>query len=798
MSDPEALREATLRAFGQRDYELCAKLAYQGFPQVTVTVMHVLLISLQRLGRDDLIRRFETENLPKLARYPAEQATIMMTIGLKESSEARACVRDDEQLAAFHCCLGSRYLTQGQVELAREQFQLCERVPGTLVEKTLARWQANWPSQEPGVLARNNQKLAAAMAELNRLRAAGQTREALSAAAAAFDAYRGDLTISLRHHLSIINNYAVCQCEVGNLDDAAALCDVALKIRDSAVVAECFETSVTQTVLAMIHRRRGDNDAALEYFEHALGERKRALGEDAPGTISALANIAIFLMELGRYEAASRYFSEAAAAFDRNPDADASLASDLDAVALRLIDHRPAIREDAAFQRYAARRGNQARALMQNASISGSVPPDELRDAIAGAKLALHGYEKPGLDTLPAYEMHELLARAHRTAGDYAAALPHLRALVDGFKTKASSAMAQANVLFQLGTTLMELNQFDEAQKTFERAVEIVRGSTEPLSEHYIKLMNGAAVSMIRVDAAKAETLFLEASDLVARHLAGRADLRLLLDQNRAASLLGQRKFSAVRKLLSELDAAIRRSFGATSFEYFLSLVMRGEACVAEGAFEEAEAHLNVVVDNPIPASREYARVRYRALVALAHVRAVLGRYAGALAALLETHEFKSAEFEQVSIVATDVERRRYFQQLYHELSIMLTLLERIGTVSEDLAMEVWQFIVRCKAVGPEILMLRRSRAAFGDGDSALRNEIGTLRQRAAALEMTGCPTDDWRARGRAEQFGPVPPQGRQYDIRRCKTLGSRDPRRFCIRRIPQVLAHTFCDAFPS
>src|SRR5690349_12207905 len=120
MDEQAEVSRRAIKAFSERDYESCINIVAEIFPRTTSLNLQLLLISLQRVGRNDDLENIANENVPKLRGYPWFHALALLTLGMKDPAEVENIVTTSEQKTEFHWVLGNLYLTLGEVDLARQ------------------------------------------------------------------------------------------------------------------------------------------------------------------------------------------------------------------------------------------------------------------------------------------------------------------------------------------------------------------------------------------------------------------------------------------------------------------------------------------------------------------------------------------------------------------------------------------------------------------------------------------------------------------------------------------------------
>lgn len=145
MLDDKAVKQC-LEAFVRREYDGCVRQALVLLrTQKTHELFQVLFISLQRLGRNDILDDVRAEILAATAGYPWVNTLLRLTLGEAESSEVVAQAEDDAQLCQARYYTASRLLTLGLEEEARAEFEACMAIEADCVERHLARFSITRP-----------------------------------------------------------------------------------------------------------------------------------------------------------------------------------------------------------------------------------------------------------------------------------------------------------------------------------------------------------------------------------------------------------------------------------------------------------------------------------------------------------------------------------------------------------------------------------------------------------------------------------------------------------------------------
>ena len=310
MNDQAEVAKLALGRFANRDYEAVCRLVAGLLPQTTLVMIQILLISLQRLGREELIGTFAKEHLPHLAKYPWEGALVNLTLGTVAPGDVKEMATTNERKAELYCYYGSRLLTFDNVETARGELEKCLQVEGSYIEQELARVQMGWPSQQP-IATEVRVEISELTHEWGRLRKENRLDEALIVAenaraiSAAQSGYQSDL------RLRVMNNLSIAHLDLGQLDQAEATCVEALSLLKSGEEPVTTDAAITHNLVAQIQRRGGKLEEAIENLEIAIQIRSSIDGPSSPEVANLLAFLAETHTSQGNLEAATQVFRAA-------------------------------------------------------------------------------------------------------------------------------------------------------------------------------------------------------------------------------------------------------------------------------------------------------------------------------------------------------------------------------------------------------------------------------------------------------------------------------------------------------
>jgi tetratricopeptide (TPR) repeat protein len=138
-SEREARFQSGIQAFLSADYNGCVELLGPLLQYFATSEMPLLMmISLQRIGASDALRRFVHQTLQATADKPEIQLTIKLVLGIEPADPALACATNALQRAQLHYYVSAYYTSIGQTEQATRHLEICAGAPGDFLEKRLA------------------------------------------------------------------------------------------------------------------------------------------------------------------------------------------------------------------------------------------------------------------------------------------------------------------------------------------------------------------------------------------------------------------------------------------------------------------------------------------------------------------------------------------------------------------------------------------------------------------------------------------------------------------------------------
>ena len=279
-----------------------------------------------------------------------------------------------------------------------------------------------------------------------------------------------------------LSNLATMYVTLGQYDQALPLLQRALAINEKVLGPDQLDTATTLDLNAWLYQILGQYDKALPMYQRALAIREKSLGTDHNDTAYSLSHLGSIYLELGLYDQALPMYQRALAIHEKVLGADhATTATSLNNLALL---YQTLGQYDLALPLY-------QRALAIREQVLGS---DHTDTAGSLNNLALL-YEKLGQydEALPLFQralaiLEKVLGPEHtatatglnnlaltyQTLGQYSQALPmYQRALAIREKALGPNHADTASSLSNLASLFTELDQYDHALSIQQRALHI-------------------------------------------------------------------------------------------------------------------------------------------------------------------------------------------------------------------------------------------------------------------------------------------------------------------------------------
>jgi len=119
----------------------------------------------------------------------------------------------------------------------------------------------------------------------------------------------------------LANNRALLYSKQGNLQEALAFAQEAVRVKELALGSDNFDVALSEGNLAGILAQLGRVDEAVQRNAHALAVLKRAVGEEHPQIAYLLSDCADLMNALGRFDAGQSAAEKAVALFSRDFEA---------------------------------------------------------------------------------------------------------------------------------------------------------------------------------------------------------------------------------------------------------------------------------------------------------------------------------------------------------------------------------------------------------------------------------------------------------------------------------------------
>jgi tetratricopeptide (TPR) repeat protein len=267
MAGNEAFRQC-VEAFAGGDYDRCAQQAWALVQEgATLHNLQLLLISLQRLGRKDVVDKLGPQVLAATAGSPWDQSLFRLTLRQAHPQEAMKQATDDRQYCQVLFYVGAQMLTLGAAEEANRTLAACVAQQCDCLERRLAQYE----------LAR------------------GTTASA--------SVSTGDV----EHQVEELNGRVLRLFQQGHLAQAVSVAEQALDLACQHLGEEHPQTANTLDTLAALLQAQGDSAAARPYLEKVLEINRRVLGENHPDTAKSLDNLGLLLQAMGELASARPY-----------------------------------------------------------------------------------------------------------------------------------------------------------------------------------------------------------------------------------------------------------------------------------------------------------------------------------------------------------------------------------------------------------------------------------------------------------------------------------------------------------
>lgn len=517
--------------------------------------------------------------------------------------------------------------------------------------------------------------------------------------------------------------WALTQLE--ELDEARALYERVLALRETYQGADHLDTATVVNLLAGVHSRQGATEQALALYRRALAIREEQLGRDDPLTADVMNHLAWTLEELGRFDQARPFYEQVLAVREHGGDPEAI------ALALNNLAHLDVVQ---ARYRQAAERYRRALDIFLEVAGGESADTANARNNLADALGYLAEYDEalalldqvitiyeglygPRDASLAAplnnkAQMLIALGR-HAEAGDLLERSQAIRERDFG-----QDSPEAAIGLHNLAALREEMGEYDAAKQLYERALAIMESALGPAHPRVSDVLtNLAALQGTLGNAASARELLDRALSIrKAAYGAAHPDLAQLLhnlgvlqfsmDQHEAAA-------ESLQQALDILEASVglEHPLAADALNALSGVRQsQGQLTQAQALGERALAireatlgkdHLHVYISiHNLAALRhrmgEEDRARAGFLEALDGFRRILGPrhpylvrtlnnlgrmaakqgdFQQALTWLAQGQAIEGGNLDQIMAVSSDSEKLAYLAALRDNLDVFLSLV---------------------------------------------------------------------------------------------------------------------------
>src|SRR5579871_5636301 len=209
MSRDEAFRQC-IEAFAVGNYEASVQLAWALVREgPTLHTLQLLLIGLQRLGREEELKDLGSQALDVTSEYPWDQSLLRVTLGKSDPQEVLEQAADGEQRCQVMFYAGARMQSLGEIEQAKRILAACVEQENDCLEHMLAQYALEGIAEQLDEQFRFVQ-------QIEMLHQQGRIQEMRDLAQQALDLTRQQHGEDSPFVLVYMNNLAAAERELGN------------------------------------------------------------------------------------------------------------------------------------------------------------------------------------------------------------------------------------------------------------------------------------------------------------------------------------------------------------------------------------------------------------------------------------------------------------------------------------------------------------------------------------------------------------------------------------------------------
>ena len=263
------------RAFASENYSACAELVVKSLSHATVLHIQLLVNSLRRLGRAELVTPAAMQFLRAWQARPWDSALLHLTFGLAEFDSILTLADTEERRCAAHLSSGLRALSLGDLTVARTHLDIAAAIEVPIDERQVALSQRTLASPLDKLPVQNRIHLLSIEQEL--VSHARQYSEGVRLATRAYDLadqYFGDSA----DRVGAVTNLATALIAAGDPSGAEQYGRLAVTLSRRSGDHEDMQLAIALSTLGEILCRQSRLDEAIPLMRESLDLRTRLLG----------------------------------------------------------------------------------------------------------------------------------------------------------------------------------------------------------------------------------------------------------------------------------------------------------------------------------------------------------------------------------------------------------------------------------------------------------------------------------------------------------------------------------------
>jgi CHAT domain-containing protein/tetratricopeptide (TPR) repeat protein len=722
---PQVPREAILaclRAFRDGAYRSCvdqASALVRTHSMVTLELLQVILISLQRLGDKDLGDELGSQFLEMTAGHPWDQALLQLTLGQAELHHLLDWADTEGRRCQAHYYAGARLETLGRTAQAHSQYRKVLALQTPCVQKEFAEFALGMVSsaafpQRPSAVEQQLREMNERFWELFRT---GATSEAFAHATQMHDLCRQFFGREHPHFAVSLKHLARIHQAQGHFAMAESLVSQALDIErtilakvppDLAGTGEDHpDLSATLDLLGELTRLQGKYSVAESLFQQALSIRARRVGEDSPGFAGILNNLAVLYRTMGDYTAAEPLMRRALA-----------------------INRNTPVKDDPGLV-----------ACLNNLAVlcqcMGNFAEAEalLREATDWCRLAL------GPDHPQYLRGRHNLAGLYQAIGNYAEAELILQDVLEKRRQILGEGHPDfARTLNGLANLSLHLGWDDEAERLERQVLTIRRNTLGEEHPDFARSLTNLAVIVRRRNELQAISLCRQALAIQGRVLGEKHPDFTSTLHNLVGLYCDIGNYQDAEHYAQQTVQIQRATLGEEHPDFVHSLDALARVYYGKGDFAAAEPlNRRAVAVRRKTLGEEHPLVVF-SLHNLGFLNAAMGRPQQALDLLKQAAALEDHTIGQVFSFASESQRMRYFEQVRATHDIFLSLILQQFSHSPAEVGAALESVLRKKGIGIEALAVQRD-AVFGGRYPELKpklQDLTSLRRQIAQRALAG------------------------------------------------------------